>query len=252
LEARDNLNKGVAAYSNSNYAGAAEYFQTALELDPEVPNAELYLAMSYAQQYIPNFATPENELFAEQAVATYESVLEDNPTDATAIAGLASIYQHQDKLDEAHQWYLRQVEVSPGEAVSHYSAGSITWHIIGNIAPELALSDPAAALPLTPAEEDMSEEELAAHRAERNAEVMALVEEGQAHLDRALEIDPDYELAMVFKNLLYRVPANMIPEDTEDEQMLARREELMALAEEWVIEADEARIRNQEEAAAQF
>lgn len=252
LEARDNLNKGVAAYGASNYSLAAEHFQTALELDPDLPNAELYLAMAYAQQYIPNFATPENELLAEQAIATYESVLEKDPANPTAIGGLASIYQNQDKLEEAREWYLRQVEVSPEDPVAHYSAGSIIWHIVGNIAPELALSDPTAALPLTAEEEAMSEEEYAAHIAERNAEIMTLVEDGQQALDRALELDPNYEDAMTFKNLLYRIEANMIPEDTENEQDLARREELIALAEEWIAEANAARVRNQEEAAADF
>lgn len=246
LEARDNLNKGVNAYSASNYSLAAEHFQTALELDPDIPNAELYLAMAYARQHIPNFATPENERLAEQAVATYESVLEKDPTNGTAIGGLASIYQNQDRLEEAREWYLRHAEVDPDNPDAHYSAGSINWHIIGNEAPELVYG-PEDKLPMTPEEEAMSEEEYAAHVEAQQQRWRSLMEEGQQALDRALELDPDYEDAMTFKNLLYRMEAGLISEDTEDEELLARRAELLALADEWLNKANETRQRLLEE-----
>lgn len=251
LRARDNLNKGVQAYASSNYGSAVEYFQTALEFDPEVPNAELYLGLSYAGQFIPNFSTPENTRFAELAIETYESVLSKDPNNTTAIGGLAAIYQGMDDLDGASEYYQRWAGVSPDDPVAQYSAGSINWHIVGNIAPELAFG-PEAALPLTAEEEAMSEEELAAAQAAEREEIARLIEEGQQALDRSLELDPNYEDAMTFKNLFYRMSAEMIPADTEDEEQLARREELIALADEWFEEANQARARNAVEAASEF
>ena len=164
LNARDNMNKGVGAYSSSNYTAAVDYFSTALELDPEVPNAELYLALSYAGQFIPGFPTPENNVFAELAIATYQSVLDKAPRNTTAIAGLAAIYQGQDDLEGAREYYLLQAEISPENPVAHYSVGSINWNVVGNLAPELVYG-PDAALPLTAEQDDMSEEELAAEQA---------------------------------------------------------------------------------------
>jgi tetratricopeptide (TPR) repeat protein len=251
LNARDNFNKGVAAYSTSNYPVAVENFKTALELDPEVPNAELYLAMSYAQQFIPNFSTPENDAFADQAIATYESVLAKDPTNTTAIAGLAAIYQGLDDLEGAREYYLRQAEISPDDPVAHYSVGSINWNVVGNIAPELVYG-PDAALPLTAAQEAMDEETLEAEQAAQRERIVTLIEEGQQSLDRAIELDPNYEDAMVFKNLLYRMLAEMIPADTEDEAEIARREELVAQADDWFNKANEARVRNAEEASSEF
>jgi tetratricopeptide (TPR) repeat protein len=251
LNSRDNFNKGVQAYSSSNYPAAADYFTEALALDPDIPNAELYLALSYAQQFIPNFSTPENNAMAQMAIDTYESVLSKDPANTTAIAGLAAIYQGLDDLEGARDYYLRQAEISPEDPVAQYSVGSINWNVVGNMAPELVYG-PDAALPLSAEEEAMSEEELEAAQAAKREEMVALIEEGQQALDRALELDPDYEDAMTFKNLLYRMLAGMIPEDTENEDELARREELIAQAEEWFAKADEARRLAAEEAASEF
>ena len=55
---------------------------------------------------------------------------------------------------------------------------------------------------------------------------------------------------MSYKNLLYRQAAELIPEDTEDEEALAQREELLAMADEWFNRALETRQRNAELAAA--
>jgi len=251
LNARDNMNKGVGAYSSSNYTAAVDYFSTALELDSEVPNAELYLALSYAGQFIPGFPTPENTVFAELAIASYQSVLDKEPRNTTAIAGLAAIYQGQDDLEGAREYYLLQAEISPENPVAHYSVGSINWNVVGNLAPELVYG-PDAALPLTAEQDDMSEEELAAEQAAQRAEIMALIEEGQQALDLALELDPNYEDSMTFKNLLYRMSAGLIPEDTEDEEALARRLELVAQADDWFEQALEMRARNAEAAASGF
>ena len=251
LGARDNMNKGVQAYSASNYTAAVDYFSTAMELDPEVPNAELYLALSYAGQVIANFSTPENNALADQAIATYESVLEKEPINTTAIAGLAAIYQGQDDLEGAREYYLLQAEISPENPVAHYSVGSINWNVVGNLAPELVYG-PEAALPLTAEQEALSEEELAAEQAAQRDEIMALIEEGQQALDLALELDPNYEDSMTFKNLLYRMSAGLIPEDTEDEEALARRQQLFAQADDWYEQALETRDRNAEAAASEF
>ncbi len=247
---RDNLNRGVQAYAASNYPLAVEHFQTALEFDPEVPNAELYLGLSYAGQYVPQI--PDTESFADLAIETYLSVLDRDPENTTAIGGLAAIYQSRLDLDNAREYYERWAEVDPENPTAHYSAGSINWHIVNLSNPELVFDDPLATLPLTAEEEAMSEEELEAAMAAERDEITQLVEVGQQALDRAIELDENYEDALTMKNLLYRVLAHMIPVDTDDEEALARREELVALADEWFDEATAARERNQEEATAEF
>src|SRR6185436_18798076 len=79
LQARDNLNKGIKAFREGKFERAVEFFDNAQKLDPELTNAELYLATAYAQQYIPDLDTPENVKFAESAIKTFESVASKDP-----------------------------------------------------------------------------------------------------------------------------------------------------------------------------
>ncbi len=73
LRARDQLNKGVQAYKNAKYEDAIEHFKNAVELDPTLINARLYLATAYAQQYIPGADSPDNNRFAEQAIDVFQA-----------------------------------------------------------------------------------------------------------------------------------------------------------------------------------
>src|SRR5271157_1662781 len=76
LEARDNLNKGTAAFRNAKYADAVQFFTKAVELDPKYVTARLYLAAAYMNQYIPGAESPENVEMANHALENFQKVLE--------------------------------------------------------------------------------------------------------------------------------------------------------------------------------
>jgi tetratricopeptide (TPR) repeat protein len=57
LKARDSINKGVNAFKTGQYTEAADAFKTAIDLDPDLPVARLYLATAYMSQYIPGSGT---------------------------------------------------------------------------------------------------------------------------------------------------------------------------------------------------
>src|SRR3981081_1143555 len=77
LRARDQLNKGVQSYKNSKYEEAINHFQQAVELDPSLLNARMYLATAYAQQYIPGADSPDNNRMTEQETAQNKKGLGD-------------------------------------------------------------------------------------------------------------------------------------------------------------------------------
>jgi len=60
LKARDQLNKGVKAYKDNHYEQAITHFQKAVELDPALINARMYLATAYVSQYIPGVEDTAN------------------------------------------------------------------------------------------------------------------------------------------------------------------------------------------------
>src|SRR5215813_7331986 len=94
LQARDNLNKGVRAFRDAHYENAVNYFKQAVELDPDLTTAEVYLATAYSQQYIPGGRSEDNDKNAQLAIETFNKVLNRDPNNVNAIAGLASIHQN--------------------------------------------------------------------------------------------------------------------------------------------------------------
>src|SRR5260370_33437760 len=76
LRARDNLNKGVQAYRNAQYAQAVEKFEQADQLDPTLPTARLHLAMAYYNQYIPGGESPVNQPIAGPPLPELDKVLQ--------------------------------------------------------------------------------------------------------------------------------------------------------------------------------
>src|SRR5260370_2165583 len=108
LRARDQLNKGVSSYKNAHYEEAINHFQQAVELDPSLLNARMYLATAYAQQYIPAVDSPDNVHMAQQAIEQYQKVLDSNPPPQQKLTTpkcLPNLNRHINKFHEAKQHY---------------------------------------------------------------------------------------------------------------------------------------------------
>src|SRR5919199_5929917 len=79
LRAKSQLNDGAQAYRARNYAEAQEHFQKALELNPDQPNARLFVARAIHAQYKPGVDKPDNVQKAREAIKAYQDVLEHDP-----------------------------------------------------------------------------------------------------------------------------------------------------------------------------
>ena len=101
LRSGDQLNRGVAAFKNAKYEEATNYFQNAVNIDPDNVNAKLYLATTYSSQVVPNLNTPENMKFAEKARAGFNEVLAKDPTDLTALRQIAYLDRSTGKTQQA-------------------------------------------------------------------------------------------------------------------------------------------------------
>lgn len=214
LQARDNLNKGVRAFRDTHYENAVSFFKKAVELDPDLTTAEIYLGTAYAQQFVPNGRGEDNDKNAKLAIQTFEDVLKHDSANVNAVAGLASIYQNTQDLQKAHEYYMKYAQLDPTNKVPYYAIGSLDWIIVYD------KNNPP------PAEEQGK-----------------LIDEGLANLDKSLALDQDYEDAMTYKNLLYREKARL--SDSEED-----KKKLTAMADEWFNKALEARKRNAEKKKA--
>jgi Tfp pilus assembly protein PilF len=208
LKARDNLNKGVQAYKNAQYAQAVERFEEAVRLDPNFPTARLYLAMAYYSQYIPGAESPENQQMADRALAEFQKVLEQKPNDDVATKSIASLYYNEKKWGQAEEWYKKAIALNPKDKEAYYTLGVIAWSkwypVYGTARAKLSMKpeDPG------PIKDKKVKEEL-------KAQYLPVINEGIQNLEKALEVDKEYDDAMAYMNLLVRERADL--DDTSDE-----------------------------------
>ena len=231
LQARDALNKGVQAYKGGQFDTAIEFFKQAKELDPELLNARLYLATAYASQYIPGAPSEENVRKGEQAVAEFNEVLRIDADNLSAIDGIGSIlYQMAAtpftpaKFEQSKEYHLKHIALKPEDPEPHYWVGVISWTI-----PFRANSDLRAEYNRNNPRRQIKDED-PLHPKERQqyaAKHRAMVEDGIAHLQRAIEIRPDYEDAMAYLNLLYRRQADMVDSPQERDRLLREADALV-------------------------
>ena len=196
LSARDELNKGVKAYSAQKFDEAVTHLQNAVDLDPELIDAELYLATTYRVQYQPGGQSMDNLQMAQKAIQIFERVLSKDPSNESSIANISGIYNSMGDYDMAKEWYRKQMEVNPSNPEPLYGIGTIDWQLSYD---RTGMTGDNV--------ENLTEEEI--------AEVNATVDEGVDALRKALEINPQYTDAMQYLNLLYREKGKLAADDEE-------------------------------------
>jgi tetratricopeptide (TPR) repeat protein len=235
LKARDKLNQGARAFKAAQYTQAIENFKLAIQLDPQLQTARLYLATAYANQFIPGAESDDNIKMGMQAIDEFKKVLADDPSNVNSVAGIASIYFNMKKFEEAKQWYGKQIQLDPKNAEAYYSIGVIDWsqtYPARMEARSAAKLDPQGSEPFKDAKA----------RDELCTKNTPLIEEGFKHLNKAVEINPQYDDAMAYINLMYREKADC------EADLTARKADLDS-AESWVTKLMEVK-RIKAEAAA--
>lgn len=230
LKARDQLNRGVEAFRNAQFQEAIEHFKSAVELDPSLINARLYLATAYAQQYVPGGDSQENLKTGQQAIDAFQSVLKMDPKNTTALASIGQIYYSMKNFDEAKDFQRRRIEVEPNNPEPYYWIGVIDWaqafQADGKLRKDLNLMNPDKRGNLPPLPEK--------YRAQLEEANSKLVSEGIDALTKSLALKPNDFNSMAYLNLLYRQKADL--EKSKD----AREEDLKA-ADNWQQKAMELR-----------
>jgi tetratricopeptide (TPR) repeat protein len=225
----EQVRMGVEAYRQANFAEAVDHFRNATEMDPNFLQARLYLGTALTQEYVPGGDSPENLQAAKQAIAAFESVLELDARNTTALASVAQIYYNMKQFDKAREYQLRRIDVEPANPEPYYWVGVLDWAQCFprqmKLRTDLKLNlpqDPEKPGMLPPLPED--------DRARLASENGPAVEEGIKNLKKAIELKPDSRDAMAYLNLLYRQKSDL--EVDED----ARQNDLR-IAQEWVDKA---------------
>jgi tetratricopeptide (TPR) repeat protein len=226
LKARDNLNKGVKAFTEMKYDAAAQFFEKSIALDPDFEIARIYLATSYTSQFVPGSTDPKSELMAQKGIETFEQVAA-NPKDPqnlkTAMISIASLYYQLKKYDKSKEWCNKILKVDPQNAEAYYRIAVIDFDDVFE-------------------KTGVQGENVEFMNPEEKAKAQMDIDEGLTSLDKALEIRPAYFDAMDYKNLLWREKAKF-------EKNAAEKAKLLQEADKISRDALQLRLKAQEEEA---
>jgi len=244
LKARNELNKGVQAFTAADYQTAATRFGNALELDPTLTDARAYQAYAYMNQFFPGSQDPENLKMAQQAIDGFEAVLAVDPNNMLAVSSMAALYFNMKEFDKAEEWHRRRIDlaiaktpVDPTAADSYYTIGVIKW--TESYQPRM---DARAEMGMQPNEPGPLKN--AQQRQELAKTTVPVIDSGLDALNKALGVNPDYADAMIYLNLLERERADFADSKEEYEAHTAE-------ANQWVDKALATKRRLAEESTTE-
>lgn len=236
LKARDNLNKGVNAFRSGQYTAAADDFKMAIDLDPNLPSARLYLATAYMQQWVPGSESPDNVRVMNSALQTFQNSLTTNLDDKNkliAMQSLASIYFQKKDYQQAADWYKKVIQADPKNKEAYYTLGVIAWSEFlpadreARTTQNMRAEDPGPLKDAAPAKGKKGAPAEPGLKADLKTKYWQKLSDGIDDEKKALEIDPEYEYAMAYMNLLIRYRADL--DDTKDQYLADAKE-----ADNWV------------------
>jgi tetratricopeptide (TPR) repeat protein len=176
--------------------------------------ARIYLATAYASEYIPGAPSEANMKIGEQAVSEFKKVLDTDPNNLTAIDGLGSILFQMagqpfdpKKFEESKSFHQKHIELKPNDPEPNYWIGVIDWTMAFRGNGELRAAYNRDHINKQIHDNDSLP---APVRADYVQKFGALVDEGIADLQKAIQLKPDYDDAMAYLNLLYRRKADMV------------------------------------------
>jgi tetratricopeptide (TPR) repeat protein len=203
LRARDQLNQGVKAFTESEYAKATEFFKKAVELDPEFEIAKMYLATAYSQQFVPGSPDPRSTEMANNAIKTFQEVVDSNPEkpNLNAMISIASLYYQLKEYDKSKDWCGKIEKADPNNADALYRVAVIDYdESVGKTG--------------------LQGEGIEFLSLEDRQHTLQDIDEGLKMLDRALQLRGDFFDAMEYQNLLWREKAKFEKDEVAKSKLL--------------------------------
>jgi tetratricopeptide (TPR) repeat protein len=102
------------------YKWAAEEYETALELNPDLKFVYAYLGTSYSSLYKPMKNDEKNKMYSEKAIEYLLKAKEFEPENHQIIAALGDIYEKMGNIDKAEKYYLEILAKNPGDPNTYY------------------------------------------------------------------------------------------------------------------------------------
>ena len=209
------------AYNAGDFKTAVEHFENAAKFDTTNTKPKLFLANALLREYSAQTGQSDPTLLA-RAREQYLAVLAYDPQNRVAMLGMIKIAIDAKQTREAREWAMKLIEAEPKDKAGYYTVGVMDW---ASVFPEIQKAKQAAGVNV----QDYVIPDVNLRRSLREQH-LSQVDDGLRVLDVALQIDPGYDDAMAYTNLLYRLRASLVDSPAEAAEMMAK-------ADDWVGKA---------------
>ncbi len=248
VQARVEMKKGNALYQQEAYIAALDQFQKGLELDPNATFAWRSVGLTALALYRPGDPGPKNTGYSKTAIEAFEKYLVDYPDDEKVQDYLMTMYVNDKDYDEALAFLDKQAQNSDDPNDPKFDTSRVrillqsnrtdqAWQLAQKLPASPAKAETLYSIGVASWDKSYNDKSLDPVTREQ------VVDRGLKATEQALQIRPEYFEAMVYYNLLYREKAKMQTD-------VAKREEYLAQAQEWVQKATALRKKQQAEEKA--
>lgn len=120
LRANYHFSKANQFFGDGKYRKAISEYENTLKFNPHMVQAHRYLGESYKSLFKPGADTPENMEIADKALAAFQKAYEADPNNKDIIFSLGDMYDKLRNVQEAEKYYLRIIDLEPGNMGSYY------------------------------------------------------------------------------------------------------------------------------------
>lgn len=121
LSANKHLKEANKLYTQEKFRQASEEYEKALEKNPELKVAYLYLGTCYSTLYKPGKDTDRNKAYSENAIKFLLKAEEAYPEQENVVIALGSMYDKLGNYDEAEKYFLKILEKSADDPKAYYT-----------------------------------------------------------------------------------------------------------------------------------
>lgn len=136
LQANHHFQNANTSFEDQRYRDAIEEYEKALELNPELTQAYLYLGEAYKQLYKPMDESERNVERAEKALEALKNAYAAHPEDSQVIHSLADMYDKMRNFEEAEKLFLEILEQDPTNMGNYYVVAEFYKRYAGQAADE--------------------------------------------------------------------------------------------------------------------
>lgn len=205
LRAKDNLNEGVREFNKGKYDLAQAKFERALDLSPDLTNAQLF----YARAVNARFEQNQTEDFGLLTLEAYDNIInrnQDRPEEVNrALAFKSKVFEqlaaiNPEKADEYHdkreQALLERASMPSANdqtrADVYYTLGVSYWKEVYEATRRHTYADGSLREPMPP---------------EQIERLKPKLQKAHEYLQRAISVKADYANAYFYESLAYRQDA---------------------------------------------